>query len=243
MGTLMLLYMRAQQSSPSEDGLIVPSSKSGKPRSEVQRRTPLAFTSEVTGSSTPFKRFDRDRNPPRLQRFPALNLRYTNTQTQQRTMRKILPVQETITYPWVTVTSTYDPCHDSCSPYEHVLAYGHLITTPEPDEPDEPCAPNCYDALQTDSRQASRMTLSKALEKDFYCDACVEERTAANIDVTDSCKRAGLFSNPARRIQQLTSSRRKDSNQVSTSTGEKATKGEQLPQVLHRAEGRRSALR
>lgn len=240
MGTLMLLYVRAQQSSPREDDLIVPSSKSGKPRSEVQRRTPLAFTSEVTGTNTLFKRFDRDRGPPRLQRFTAPNLRYTKIQTQQRTMRKSLPVQETITYPRFTVTSTYDPCHDSSSPYEHVIACGHLITTPEPDEP---CAPNCYDALQTDSRQASRTTLSKALEKDFYCDACVEERAEASIAMTSSCKQAGQFSLPARRIQQLTTSRRKDSDQVSTATGGNATKGEQLPQVLHRAEGRCSALR
>lgn len=103
-------------------------------------------------------------------------------------MRKSHTVREVITYPKVTVTSTYDPCHDKSSPYEHILACKHLITTPEPDEP---CASNCYFATQTRSRQAPKMTLSAALNKDFYCDACVELEVEKAILATVTNEEAG----------------------------------------------------
>ena len=106
-------------------------------------------------------------------------------------MRTIHIVRETITYPKVTVTKTYDPCHDGFSPFEHVLACRHLVTT---SEPNEPCAPNCHHAALLGSRQAPKMTLSNALKKDFYCDACVEEQAGKSIYVTDSCKQAGYYS-------------------------------------------------
>lgn len=106
-------------------------------------------------------------------------------------MRKRLPVRETFTYPRVTVTSDHNPCHDNISTYEHVLDCGHLITTAEPDEP---CAPNCHPGTQTNWRSTSKMSLSRALEKDFYCDACVEEQADRVIDAGDSSKHAGQFS-------------------------------------------------
>jgi len=103
-------------------------------------------------------------------------------------MRKSHTVREVITYPKVTVTTTYDPCHDEYSPYEHVLACRHLITTPEPYEP---CAPNCYHANGTRSRQAPKMTLSAALKKEFYCDACVELEGENEIPATATNEEAG----------------------------------------------------
>ncbi|KAF3034154.1 hypothetical protein E8E12_004301 [Didymella heteroderae] len=108
-------------------------------------------------------------------------------------MRKDRPVRETINYPKVTVTSTYDPCHDRSFLYEHVLTCGHLITTLEPDEP---CAPNCHRATGIGSRQAPKMTLSKALEKDFYCDACVEVDGEGEIPATATNGEAGKQNEP-----------------------------------------------
>lgn len=106
-------------------------------------------------------------------------------------MRKRIPIRETFTYPRVTVNSSYDPCHDDISPYEHVLGCGHLITTAEPDEP---CAPNCHHTTQTNWRSTPKIYSSRAMEKDFYCDACVEEQAGRIIYGGDSCKEAGQFS-------------------------------------------------
>jgi hypothetical protein len=131
-------------------------------------------------------------------------------------MRKDRPARETITYPKVAVTLTYDPCHDVSFPYEHVLSCRHIVTTPEPNEP---CAPNCHYATQTSSRQAQKMTLSAALQKEFYCDACVEEQAGMIIYGGDSCKQAGQSPSSLRLLPSppaTDQSHRADSDQLST---------------------------
>ncbi|KAJ4376807.1 hypothetical protein N0V86_006925 [Didymella sp. IMI 355093] len=103
-------------------------------------------------------------------------------------MRRDVPIRETITYPKVTVTSDHDPYYDESSPFEHVLKCGHLITTLKPDEP---CAPNCHHATSSSSLEAQKMSLSKTLKKNFYCDACVEDDTEGAIGIEASCQAAG----------------------------------------------------
>lgn len=98
-------------------------------------------------------------------------------------------MRETITYPKVTVTSDFDPCHDKSSPFEHVLTCRHLITTPEPNEP---CAPNCHHVTtEKAKRKVRKMSLNMAMKKEFYCDACVEIEGEREIPATASCRAAG----------------------------------------------------
>jgi hypothetical protein len=129
-------------------------------------------------------------------------------------MRRDLPVRETITYPKVTVTSSYDPCHDKSSPFEHVLGCGHLIATLKPDEP---CAPNCHHATSSSPLKAQKANLSNALKKDFYCDACLEDETEEAIGKGASCQSAGqlphckrLFNTTDQTVERFRINRRKN---------------------------------
>ncbi|KAI4649058.1 uncharacterized protein J4E78_008576 [Alternaria triticimaculans] len=93
--------------------------------------------------------------------------------TKQKTdsKQKTDAIHEKVTYPRVLGSRDADSCNNASMSYEHLLACGHLITTPTPDER---CAPNCY-CVEHRSHKINGDEKKKAKMLLFYCDACVEE--------------------------------------------------------------------
>lgn len=116
------------------------------------------------------------------------------------------PIRETITYPQVKpVTEINNSCLEPAMASEHILFCGHIITTVTPNEP---CAPNCHHVFtahdQNIMMMRSAQLRSQIIEKDFYCDACVESEFEAriHIDITSEAaeeKRSVMRKEEARR--------------------------------------------
>ncbi|KAF2033975.1 hypothetical protein EK21DRAFT_47038, partial [Setomelanomma holmii] len=90
------------------------------------------------------------------------------------TMKLKKPIRETITYPRLTVTDGDDACLNYSTPYEHILACGHLISTALPHRA---CAPNCWHITNDDENPnyvVHRRNEQEVSTQPFYCNACVE---------------------------------------------------------------------
>jgi hypothetical protein len=97
------------------------------------------------------------------------------------------PVREMYSYPKVEVTDDTDECRIPILSFGHVLACGHRILTLTQDEA---CAPNCHHVaegvggLRRSGNDQETVTSINGLDvsnKDFFCDACVEEEIELKI--------------------------------------------------------------
>ncbi|KAF1833075.1 hypothetical protein BDW02DRAFT_631499 [Decorospora gaudefroyi] len=111
---------------------------------------------------------------------PARRSRRKGASSSQKKKRAI---HETASYPRIEVTPETNSCLIPSLHFEHVLRCGHLIATVEADEP---CAPNCHHvANATLASEENNDT-----EKEFYCDACVEEEHELLIPKGKTCTEA-----------------------------------------------------
>jgi hypothetical protein len=103
--------------------------------------------------------------------------------------QKASATHETVTYPRINLTDGNDSCLIPSMSYEHVLACGHLIATPKPNER---CALNCNHVANGRSQMIADVQdkgNTKALS--FYCDACVEKGNEALIPMDITSTAAG----------------------------------------------------
>lgn len=125
------------------------------------------------------------------------------------------PIRETITYPQIkNVTDRNNSCLNAAMACEHILICGHMINTVTPNEP---CAPNCHHIFTKHGRtlkmKSSAPVSSRTVDKDFYCDACVESEFEPRIrmDMTSEAaeeRRTVLREEEARRREKDTKYRK-----------------------------------
>jgi hypothetical protein len=116
-----------------------------------------------------------------------LNARFSLSDKAELTHKPKKMIRETITYPKLVVTQNNDSCLNPSLYFEHALSCGHIVSTALPSEP---CAPNCHyvaaDGGELDrslrNKEAMKMKNgNKVSDKEFYCDACVEEEIEVKI--------------------------------------------------------------
>jgi hypothetical protein len=138
--------------------------------------------------------------------------------------QKASATHETVTYPRINLTDGNDSCLIPSMSYEHVLACGHLIATPKPNER---CAPNCNHVANGRSQMtADVQDKGKAKVLPFYCDACVETENETLIPTDITSTAAGEYPNNTARtdVDHFVETLRRDLRQIESAKRGKQTK-------------------
>lgn len=99
-----------------------------------------------------------------------------------------MPIREEVTYPKLKPLPGSNPCAGNCSSFEHILACGHSVNTPEPDEV---CGSNCWAVARAPAMSPEKWTAGEP----FWCDACIEEKIEADVETMGNitAQQAGKF--------------------------------------------------